>query len=202
MARARPRLVVMLKEPQPGRVKTRLGRDIGMVAAAGWARRQSRALLRRLDDPRWDLLLAVAPDAALASCAWPGHLPRVAQGGGDLGARMARLLRASPPGPVCIVGGDIPGMHRAHVARAFAAMRGNDMVFGPASDGGFWLVGARRNRKPPRALFRGVRWSGPHALDDSLAGLGGLRVALVDRLDDVDGLEDLAAIRNDARAWA
>ena len=53
-------LVIMVKEPRPGRVKTRLGRDIGMVGAAWWFRHQTRSLIRRLRDPRWQIVLAVA----------------------------------------------------------------------------------------------------------------------------------------------
>src|SRR5680860_474292 len=112
----RPTLVIMLKEPRPGRVKTRLGRDIGMVAAAWWFRNQTARLIRQVQDPRWQVILAVAPDrAGLASRVWPAHLPRIAQGGGDLGDRMARLMRVLPPGPVCIIGGDIPGVRKHHI---------------------------------------------------------------------------------------
>ncbi|MDF0596449.1 TIGR04282 family arsenosugar biosynthesis glycosyltransferase [Psychromarinibacter halotolerans] len=183
----------MLKDPRPGRVKTRLGREIGMVPAAWWVRHQTARLLRRLTDPRWHLVLAVAPDTALASRAFPGDLPRVAQGPGDLGARMARLLRAAPPGPVLLVGGDIPGLTAAHVARGFAALGGHDAVFGPATDGGFWLVGLKHPRAVPADLFRGVRWSTPHALADSFATLRDRRVARADMLSDVDTAADLRA---------
>src|ERR671932_477084 len=76
----------------------------------------------------------------------------------DLGARMERPLRELPPGPVAIVGSDIPGIEPKHVAAAFRRLAArDDFVFGPAPDGGFWLVGARR-RRPPRG-FPGVRWS-------------------------------------------
>jgi rSAM/selenodomain-associated transferase 1 len=185
-------LVVMLKEPRPGRVKTRLGREIGRVPAAWWFRHQVTRLLRRIEDPRWHLMLAVSPDrAGMASRVWPGHLQRVAQGGGDLGARMGRLLRGLPPGPVCIVGADIPGLRRAHVARAFAALGAHEAVLGPAQDGGYWLIGLRRTAAVPSGLFRGVRWSTGHALGDTIASLGGLRVALCDRLSDVDTAADL-----------
>ncbi len=192
--RARRQLVVMLKEPRAGRVKTRLGHEIGMIPAAWWFRHQSAALLRRLEDPRWRLVLAVSPETALHSRVWPGHLPRVAQGRGDLGARMARLLQGLPPGPVCIIGGDIPGIDRAGIARAFAALGSHDAVFGPAHDGGFWLVGMKRIARPPAGLFHDVRWSGPHALADSVKSMGRVRIALVDTLCDVDTAEDLARV--------
>ena len=192
MRTARRQLVVMVKEPKPGRVKTRLGRDIGMTNAAWWFRHQVAGLLRRLDDPRWHLVLAVAPDhAGLRSRVWPAHLPRIAQGPGDLGDRMGRLLRTLPPGPVCIVGGDIPCLGPAHVARAFAMLGANDAVFGPAPDGGFWLVGMKRTAPPPAGLFRDVRWSSKHTLADSIASLPGLRIGLAETLNDVDTAADL-----------
>ena len=84
-------------------------------------------------------------------------------------------------------------MRTHHIARAFALLGGHDLVFGPARDGGFWLVGARRGRPLPRSLFDGVRWSTPTALADTLAGLPRyVTTALVDTLDDVD---DAAALR-------
>lgn len=187
-------LVVMVKEPRPGRVKTRLGRDIGMVPAAWWFRHHSARLLRRLRDPRWQLVLAVSPDrAGLASRVWPADLARIPQGQGDLGARMRRALQCNPCGPVCVIGADIPGVTRAHIAKGFAALGGHEMVYGPALDGGYWLVGARHGRRVPVGLFQGVRWSGPHALADSIASAPGMRVALVDRLRDVDDAADLRA---------
>ncbi|MCG6901369.1 MAG: TIGR04282 family arsenosugar biosynthesis glycosyltransferase [Rhodobacter sp.] len=191
----RRHLVIMLKEPRAGRVKTRLGRDIGMTAAAWWFRHQTRALIRHLDDRRWNTSLAITPDrAATASRAWPAHLPRIAQGPGDLGARMLRIFRGFPPGPVIIVGSDIPGMTAAHIDRAFRKLGTHDAVFGPATDGGFWLIGLKRSAPPPRGLFSQVRWSSEHALADTLATLPDRRIALVDRLQDVDTGADLAAL--------
>lgn len=189
-------LIVMLKEPRPGRVKTRLARDIGQVAAAWWFRHQCTRLLQRLRDPRWRLVLAVSPDQdGMASRVWPADLPRLPQGAGDLGDRMARAMRRAPPGPVCVIGADIPGVTRAEIRRAFRALGAADVVFGPATDGGYWLVGVRNARRVPRSLFRDVRWSTEHALADTRASVPGLRVGLVDRLADVDTLEDLRAAR-------
>lgn len=185
----RPTVVVMVKEPRPGRVKTRLAKGIGKVPAAWWYRHQTARLLRRVRDPRWRLALAVSPDAeGLASRVWPGDLPRIPQGGGDLGARMARLQALS--GPVLVIGSDIPGVTRAHLARALRALATHDAVFGPAPDGGYWLIGLGPRPAPP-GFLKGVRWSGPHALADSRATLGDRRIAQVDLLADVDCAEDL-----------
>ena len=189
----RSTLIVMVKEPHPGRVKTRLGRDIGMVAAAWWFRHQTARLLRRLDDPRWHLVLAVSPDrAGLNSRIWPAHLPRMPQGAGNLGDRMARMMRSARPGPVIVIGADIPGITPAHIARAFRALGAADAVIGPAPDGGYWLVGVRRTTAQPAHLFHSVRWSSEHARADTIASAPHLRWASADTLRDVDTAEDLA----------
>ncbi|CUH51393.1 hypothetical protein SAMN04488037_101278 [Shimia marina] len=191
-AKTRPNIVVMIKEPRPGRVKTRLGRDLGMIAAAWWFRHQSAQLLRRLEDPRWRLILAVAPDhRGLTSRAWPSHLPRVPQGQGDLGARMARQFKTLP-GPTCVIGADIPGITPSHIAQAFSALGDHDAVFGPAPDGGYWLVGLKH--APKAGLFENVRWSTEHALADSRASLKDAKIATIATLADVDTVADLTRL--------
>ena len=188
-------LVVMVKVPGAGRVKSRLGRDIGMVDAAWWFRHQLRRTIRRLRDPRWHLVLAVSPDRdGMTSAAFPRDVPRVPQGAGDLGDRMGRILRSMPPGPVCVIGADIPSVTASHIADAFAALGRAPAVFGPAKDGGYWLVGLRRTAAVPAGLFDGVRWSTKHALKDSIHSLGGLPAARVAKLRDVDTAKDLARI--------
>lgn len=194
MAERRQRLVIFVREPVAGRVKTRLGQDIGMVEAAWWFRHTARSLVRRLaGDPRWETWLAVTPDLeGLESRFWPFHLPRWSQGPGDLGARMARVFRSFPPGPVIIVGADLPDLQPGHVAEAFAQLGRADAVLGPSPDGGFWLVGLARGRRPaPAGLFRDVRWSTRHALADTLATLRGHRVSFAAPLADVDAGRDL-----------
>lgn len=187
----RPQLVVFVKEPQAGRVKTRLGRGIGTTRATAFYRHTTATVLARLgSDPRWRTVLAVAPDAALASRAWPSSIERVGQGPGDLGQRLERVMGGLPPGPVVIIGTDIPDIRPEHIAAAMKGLGGADAVFGPAPDGGYWLVGLRRRPRLPRA-FRHVRWSSPHALADTRANLAGYSVALLDALSDVDEAEDL-----------
>ena len=201
-ARFARHLVIFTRAPRLGRVKRRLGRDIGAVAATAFYRRTLFAMTRRLaGDGRWRCWLAVTPDRdAGVPGLWPaGCRARLRQGPGDLGARMARSMSDLPPGPVVLVGADIPDIQPGHVAAAFRALGRHDAVFGPAADGGYWLVGLRRR---PRVvdIFRGVRWSGPDALADTLANLErGASAALLEVLSDVDDGEGYKAFRTGSR---
>lgn len=187
----------MVKEPRLGTVKTRLGREIGAAAATGFYRCTAANLIRRLArDRRWDTVLAVAPDSALGSAVWPGDIGRLPQGVGDIGERMARLLSRCRTGPAVLIGSDIPGIRASHIAEAFALLRRHQVAFGPAEDGGFWLVGLT-SRAPRFQLFKGVRWSSHHALADTLRNCAGLRVGIAATLCDVD---DAASYRRAARA--
>jgi rSAM/selenodomain-associated transferase 1 len=185
---ARGHLVLFVRAPQWGVGKRRLARDIGDAAALRFERAMLGLLVRRLGhDRRWQLRLAVAPDRARSRARlWPQGVAVAAQGEGDLGRRMRRALAACPPGPAVLVGSDIPALAAHHIADAFRLLGHHDLVFGPASDGGFWLVGARScPRLPP--LFGPVRWSGPHALGDVLSNLPPrVSVGFAARLEDVD----------------
>ena len=187
--RERRHLVVFLRAPRLGRVKSRLAAGIGALAALRFYRETSERLLRQMTrDRRWEVHLALTPDRD-AHRARPsrGAVARFGQGGGGLGQRMESAFRRLPAGPVVIIGSDIPALAPAHVAAAFAALGTHHAVFGPAADGGYWLVGFRRRPRLPRPLFPRVRWSSPQALADTLAGLPrDLRVAFLETLDDVD----------------
>ena len=184
----RRHLVLFVRAPQLGSGKRRLARAIGDVATVRFERMMIALLLRRLAaDRRWRLRIAVTPDKARRQARrWRRGVETEAQGGGDLGIRMRRALIACPQGPVVMVGGDIPALAARHIAAAFRLLGQHALVFGPAEDGGFWLVGARCGPRLP-SLFERVRWSGPFALADTLARLPRrVSVGFVDRLEDVD----------------
>ena len=187
----RRHLILFVRGPAYGSGKRRLARDIGDLAALGFERLMLARLLRRLGrDRRWHLRIAVTPDRArYRQRVWPRGIPVVGQGSGDLGERMHRALGGCPPGPAVLVGTDIPALGPSHIAAAFHLLGRHDVVFGPAADGGFWLVGARRS---PRLLplFGKVRWSSAHALEDALANLPhGVSAGFAATLEDVDGRE-------------
>jgi glycosyltransferase A (GT-A) superfamily protein (DUF2064 family) len=179
----------MAKQPCLGRVKTRLAAGLGTVAATAFYRRTLARTLRVLGrDPRWRLVVAVSPDD------WsPRGVVTMGQGRGDLGARMRRCLNACMPGEAVLIGGDIPDVTPAHVARAFVVARRCGAVLGPARDGGYWLIGACR----PLPLLAPVRWSSPEALADTARLLPG--VGLADTLADVDTVEDFMRLRTERR---
>jgi uncharacterized protein len=189
----RPRLVIFAKAPVAGSVKSRLARQLGVALATRFARQCAQALLARVAfDRRWETVIAATPYAQHVGRFWPAGIGRCAQGPGDLGERMQRIMANLPPGPLVIVGTDIPAVRAAHIAQAFRALGRHDAVFGPAGDGGYWLVGLRRRPRVPRA-FRGVRWSSRHALADTLDNLRDRNVYFLAVLGDVDDARDFAA---------
>lgn len=186
-------VIVFARAARLGAVKRRLARGIGAMAALRFYRAQLAATLRAARDPRWRVVLAATPDHARTR--WPAPAPVRPQGQGDLGARMLRALGRHRR--AVLVGCDIPGLSREDLAAAFRALGRADAVFGPAEDGGYWLVGLGPRR--PAHPFADVRWSTRHALADTLANFRGHRVALLRRLRDVDTAEDLAAIHRARR---
>jgi hypothetical protein len=211
--RARQNLVMFVKAPRLGAVKSRLAADIGAAAAWQFYRRAVRGVLTPLArDARWTCWLAVTPDRRWTDERfWPARCPRIDQGQGDLGARMWWAFRALPPGPAVIVGSDIPALAPRHVARAFRALGRAEAVFGPARDGGYWLVGlSRRARRADP--FQDVAWSSEFALAQTMANLPQhVRVELLDTLEDVDDGASFARWRagpggsrrlNGASLWA
>lgn len=185
----------MAKPPRSGEVKTRLSREIGTARATSFYRHAVARLLRRLGgDPRWRTYLAVNALPSEQYACWPRGICRLPQGRGSLGARMGFVLGQLPRAPAVIIGSDAPQIEPGHIAAALKALGAQDAVFGPATDGGYWLIGLAQ-RRPAPDLFAGVRWSTEYALADTLASLpAGFKVAQLERLTDVDGAADLRAL--------
>lgn len=183
-------LVIFVKEPRLGRVKTRLARDIGMIKAWLFYKRTVRSLIKRVGFGNWETVISVSPDDYKGAF-FDKRFKIVPQGGGDLGGRMQRVFDNVGTGPLVLIGGDIPSVGKHHIKNAFDALGNNDIVFGPATDGGYWLVGMRR-RRSRISPFEGVRWSTKHALSDTTSNIDPMhRIAFADMLSDVDEAKDL-----------
>jgi len=188
----RDTVVVFARAPRLGAVKRRLARDIGARAALRFHLQTFGRLARALAaDRRFRTVLAITPDRARFR--QPVRLPRIGQGRGDLGQRMHRACARFPRGRVAVVGSDIPAARASDLAAAFRALGRADAAFGPAQDGGYWLValGPRRPARP----FAGVRWSSEHALADTLRNFRDRRTGFLRTLRDVDNGADLAQLR-------
>ena len=155
-------LIVMAKAPAPGFAKTRLIPALGEQGAARLAARLLEHTLREARDAGFDALtLACAPDITPAAFAAQGRLgvALVAQGEGDLGARMQRQFEqafARAATCVLVIGTDAPALDAVMLRRAADALSSAQAVFVPAADGGYALIGLRRVLP---SLFEAMPWS-------------------------------------------
>jgi uncharacterized protein len=195
------RVILFAREPVAGQVKTRLAREIGAAQAAALYGAFLQDLAAALPDPRWDSVLAHAefePGPYLVGT-FRAPWDLLPQGEGSLGERLSRaVVRARMEGKrdVVVAGSDAPSLGVEDLVEAFAALEEDaDVVFAPAPDGGYSLVGLRGS-VDPAAVFTAVRWSSEHALADSRrsAEARGYRVRLLPTVPDVDEVKDLETL--------
>jgi uncharacterized protein len=193
--RRRDALAVIAKEPAAGLAKTRLVPALGEAGAARAAAAMladTLAAVRSAGAEPW--LCFTPPEARERLRRLAPGFGLLPQGRGDLGDRLAACLAgllAAGADRVTIVGADTPHVPAASYRRAFALLDQADVVLGPALDGGYYLVAAKAARPE---LFVGVPMGTEVVLAETLAraARGGLAVALLPPLRDLDRAEDLA----------
>jgi len=193
------RLVIFTRYPEPGKTKTRLIPALGPDGAAHLQRQMTRHTLRwagRLQCPGSTSVEVrfEGGDAAARRTVFGPRFPYRPQGGGDLGCRLDRAFQTAFAEGVrrtVVVGSDCPGVSDGVVENAFGRLARQDLVLGPAGDGGYYLIGLKR---PVPALFAEIPWGQGDVLDRTLdaAQRLGLDSSLLDPLDDVDRPQDLA----------
>ncbi len=209
---AAERVLVFAKEPVPGRVKTRLAPPLSPEEAAalhaGLVLDTVERMLPPWPDgaPRVELHVAGDVGHPLFAAIAERGVDLLPQRGADLGERMAAALDRAL-GKVeraVLVGTDCPALSADHVARALARLAGGaDVVLVPATDGGYVLVGARREaRDPLPGIFAGVPWGTDRVLEATRerCDARGLALAELEPLPDLDRPEDLAALEEERRA--
>jgi len=192
-------LCVFAKPPRPGVAKSRLIPALGATGAAELAHAlfaDTWNMATRL--PQMSAVLATtdvdAPEwRELGADVWP-------QGAGTLGDRMERVVRRAlkTHSFAIVIGTDLPGLPAARLVAARLALAKADAVLGPATDGGFYLIGLRRC---PRGLLHGLPWSTPEVFDRTLVRLRqrGLRTRTIGRWCDLDDPDDLVVLRRRLR---
>jgi len=191
------RLIIFSRYPIPGRTKTRLIPELGRAGAADLQRKLTETTFRTAQD-------MAAHDGARVEVRFDGGNHRKMrqwlgpdaiysiQPQGNLGDRMLTAFEeAFQQGcrRVLLIGSDIPELTKDHLSKAFDALNTHELVLGPGTDGGYWLVGM----KYPIDIFQGVDWGTDAVLNQTLetAGRTGLRTCLLDPLTDIDTFDDL-----------
>jgi len=194
MMPARGTILVFLKNPEPGKVKTRLAATIGQPQAAALYRQWVSLVLGKLQPIRAkaDLIGFFDGGPVLLFQEWR-HLVDAwqPQPGGGLGERLEAGFESNhrAGGLVLAVGTDCLELDSSLVSEAFAELLEHDAVFGPAVDGGYYLVGTARYLP---GFFAGIRWSSVHTLEDHLARCReqGWSFALLPARHDIDTWQD------------
>ena len=197
------RLIIFTRYPEPGRTKTRLIPHLGTEGAAELQRRMTEYIvskIRNLTTTR-PISIEIRYEGGNQKLmeGWLGadyiYSP---QNKGDLDRRMGEAFEAAfvtGATTAVIIGTDIPGISVENLHKAFNSLQNNDLVLGPANDGGYYLIGLQKDsftRAIPQ-LFTGIPWGTQSVLNDSLeiAQKIGLKYMLLEKLEDVDRPEDL-----------
>lgn len=195
-------LGIFAKQPVPGGVKTRLAAAVGHELAARAHRAFVEDLLERFRNAADQRLIVFTPDDARGFFQGiaAGQYDLLPQGTGDLGQRLQRFFASvlggaraeQTPGPdrrVVVIGSDSPTLPLTYVEEAFRLLGSNDVVIGPSTDGGYYLIGCRALVP---ALFTDMAWGGSHVLAQTVSRLSGTahRMALLPPWYDVDTIDD------------
>ncbi|MGE4266095.1 MAG: TIGR04282 family arsenosugar biosynthesis glycosyltransferase [Deferribacterales bacterium] len=188
--------VIFIKYPEAGKVKTRLGRTIGMEKAAEIYKKLAENTVLSLKSTDYDLMIAITPDEKKDEFRlWLGDMQYIAQAEGDLGEKMQNAFEyAFQKGyNQCIVtGSDIPELNKNIISEGFKALNNYDTVVGRAQDGGYYLIGMNCGASD-YSIFSNMIWSTDTVLSETVKRLSvhGKTYAMLDTLDDIDTEQDL-----------
>ncbi|MGA1872441.1 MAG: TIGR04282 family arsenosugar biosynthesis glycosyltransferase [Thermoplasmatota archaeon] len=195
-------IIPMVRSPRKGKVKKRLAADIGEDAALELYKCFVMDILDSLEGIRADIIIGYHPEEDRdAVIEWlGGDLHLIPQAGVDLGERQAHLLgQAFTRGYIkaAVMITDAPDIPAGYIDEAFSLLEDNDVVVGPCHDGGYYLIGFRKDMFRP-AFFSEADWSGPLVKDMMTKRLkeAGLECADLDPWWDIDNMEDLLKFRD------
>lgn len=189
-------LLIFVKNPVLGRVKTRLAGQIGKDAALAVYQKLLRATHAATVDLPVRKFLFYSDFVELADDWEPHRYHKLVQQGTDLGERMQAAFELVLSDPATeraiIIGSDCPDLSQELLLKAFIALETHEFVVGPARDGGYYLLGMR---KPTAEVFKNKRWSTGTVLAETLADIrrAGYHAYLLPQLSDVDEVADLPA---------
>lgn len=188
-------IAIFVKTPGLSPIKTRLAARLGRPDVEEWHRRAATCVERSASATGLPVYWAVAEDEAMQHPLWQG-LPRIAQGPGGLGRRMAAVHTelVARHGAAILVGADLPQIEARHLCTAAAWLDARDSrhVLGPAHDGGFWLYGS--NRTVETGIWESVTYSVDDTARQFIGAIDAPAWEMLEPLTDLDVFEDLPGV--------
>ena len=200
-------LLIFVKYPSPGTVKTRLSPELTPEQGAAFYRALAEEVVQvHISSEGYESIVCFAPESARKEVrSWLGPDIRLwSQLGDDLGSREFHATREALEagyGKAAIIGSDCPTITPGDIEAAFSCLSGSDLVLGPCEDGGYYLIGATR---PIESLFEGINWGSERVLSETLekAREAGLTLELLDVKYDIDSYIDLERYYRSGREGA
>ncbi|NDV21512.1 TIGR04282 family arsenosugar biosynthesis glycosyltransferase [Desulfovibrio sp. JC022] len=198
-------VVVFVKYSQPGKVKTRLGKDIGYEAAAELYTAFVEDMLGNMNSAGLDPIITYDPFQPKEKYReWLGQRIYIPQQGNDLGERMHNaLLAAFEQGfDSCILtGSDLPDLDPDCILQARQSLKKAPVCIGPASDGGYYLIGFQKKYLTD-SIFKNMEWSTEKVFPETISRLKkqGITPAILPEHQDMDTVEDLKNLLSNPKA--
>ena len=189
-------LIIFLKYPEKGKVKTRLAKDIGNEKALLIYKKLVSKLLNQIDSNNYDISIYFYPESKKNEVKKWINLPEIkhlAQSGDDLGIRMLNAFKDSISlkyAKTVIIGTDCLEINNNIISKSFYLLDDSDLVLGPATDGGYYLIGLK---SVVETIFQDIHWSTEKVLKQTINKAKEIKLSykFLDFLSDIDTLEDL-----------
>jgi len=184
-------LIIFTRNPELGKVKTRLAKTIGDEAAlkiyTTLLEHTAKVTQHANCDKAVYYSVKIRPNDL-----WDNtHFQKYQQEGKDLGFRMKKAFQdafSNGYTKVMIVGSDLYDLQTKHIEEAFTQLNHNDAVIGPAEDGGYYLLAVKSLHKN---IFENKNWGTETVFKDTLNDLSNVKIHLLEKLNDIDLYEDL-----------
>lgn len=193
-------LIIFLKYPQPGLVKTRLATDIGKEKAASLYKKFTELIIEQVTSDDYHLFIFYSPlDKREEIINWLGKdLEFYPQQGNNLGRRMQKAFKfafARGAKNVAIIGTDSPLINKHMILEAFKKLEAAEAVIGPCLDGGYYLLGLNKFKDD---IFEGMAWSSDRVYNQTIAKLRNLdfKFVVLEEQVDVDDIEDIKLLKS------
>ncbi len=186
-------LIIFIRNPEIGKVKTRLAKTIGNNAALQLYKLLLQHTFEATQNINYDKIVYYS-EAIEKNDIWDASYQKKIQQGNDLGQRMYHafetVFKAGYKKAV-IIGSDIFDLTPAHIKEAFTMLNTYDTVLGPAEDGGYYLLGMKQLHP---GIFKEKTWGTATVLAETLKDLKGIKTHFLETLNDIDTYEDLKKV--------